>query len=50
MHAIGLWSKGITSQTLCVGNIVLVTDDVCTTEWAKDQQHGRCTLRKDAPT
>lgn len=50
MHAIGLWSKGITSRTLCVGKIVLVTDDVCTTEWAKDQRHGRCTLRKDAPT
>jgi len=30
--------------------MALVTDDVCTTEWAKDQQHGRCTLSKDAPT
>jgi hypothetical protein len=50
MRAIGLWSKGITSRTLCVGNIVLVTDDACTTEWAKDQRHSRCTLRKGAPT
>jgi hypothetical protein len=40
----------MTSQTLGIGNIVLVMDDVCTTEWAKDQRHGRCTLRKDAPT